>query len=272
MLFGFSSAVIGTISELYKINIDKGKDLHFFICEAHNKSRFDMSICLVSIDFVFCRPICFPFVSDLLIITLAFGSFSNLLVIFDSILLVLFMELNIEINDDTITQFSDHAEEELKKLLSEYAEKIISESARIEADQRKQDEEPDIGRPVVREATDFINRYKHKSKTKWWVFLSRLISPVSGVFSGALFKLDDFDDNMSEDTWTLYNHLFVTRNDKVLLAKFVNKAYDALKDNAHFKSLSMDEQGELCVFTAKMEIKKLKAEAEKIKEIEKEYS
>lgn len=102
------------------------------------------------------------------------------------------MAFNIEIKDNTISQFSDHAKDELNELLSRYAEKIISESARIEAEQRDQNQTPDIGRGAVREASSILNRYKQKPKTKWWVFVSRFVSPISGVFSGALFKPDDF--------------------------------------------------------------------------------
>lgn len=73
----------------------------------------------------------------------------------------------------------------------------------------------------------------------------------------ACFDIDGHMDGFSEDTWTLYNNLFVTRNKKEMLAKLTNKCYDELMKSEHFRNLSMDEQGRVCVLHAKNRMKKL---------------
>ncbi len=74
------------------------------------------------------------------------------------------------------------------------------------------------------------------------------------------FDIDGHMDDLDQPTWDVYNPLFATRNEKERLAKLTNKWYDTLKESKHFQNLGMDQQGELCVYAAKLEIQKYKDE------------
>lgn len=50
LLFGFSNTIIGTMKTTFSGNNALGNDIHIYVCEAHNKSRFDLIGRLIYVD------------------------------------------------------------------------------------------------------------------------------------------------------------------------------------------------------------------------------
>jgi len=112
------------------------------------------------------------------------------------------MPLNIEIQDDQISDLSSDAKIKLKKQINDYTVDLLKEARFIEKTLRADGAGKEItSNHIVRAVRKSKNYFK--KRIPWYVKFCKLLSPICSIFVGALFT----PDSWSNEQWKAY--LFV---------------------------------------------------------------
>lgn len=94
------------------------------------------------------------------------------------------MPLRIEIPDANIEYLTDGAKQEVQGSTLKYANGIIKEAGRIEAQTRIGDDNPEITRTIIKHAVDYQNSPYHRPKTSKIANTLQLVSALTMFISG----------------------------------------------------------------------------------------
>lgn len=104
------------------------------------------------------------------------------------------MVINLEIHDDRIANMSLGAKETMQEKLKEYVDNVIKEANLIEEGNRETGARGEITSSIILQSTQKNNRII-KKKIPIYVFISRIVSPLSILLTGFLFDQNGYKDN-----------------------------------------------------------------------------
>jgi len=104
------------------------------------------------------------------------------------------MPIQIDVSDDNIKHFNDPAKQELRKVSAEYAQEVIREASRLEANIRTTQGNPEITSSHVKDASTVISRRYITPRKRWWFYIVKVLAIIGTLVTGFAF------DKLSE-TW-----------------------------------------------------------------------
>jgi hypothetical protein len=104
------------------------------------------------------------------------------------------MKIEIDISDSKLENLSDSANEQLVAISKKHIEDVLDEASRLEASRNNTGNEPEITAAIINDAVEFTRKYRFsKPKTEKKVFF-QAIAFIATIFTGGLFKPDEFTD------------------------------------------------------------------------------
>ncbi|MEW5870756.1 MAG: hypothetical protein AB1894_15895 [Chloroflexota bacterium] len=104
------------------------------------------------------------------------------------------MPIQIDVSDDDIKYFNDRAKQELKNVSTDYAQEVIREANRLEANIKTTQGNPEITSSHVKDASTVISRRFINPRKHWWFYAIKTLAIIGALITGFAF------DKLSE-TW-----------------------------------------------------------------------
>lgn len=95
--------------------------------------------------------------------------------------------MEIEINDNNLSGFNKNAQNELKKVATEYIDDVIEESNRIESSRNTTGKNPEITSSMINDANILIRRGLSQPKKKIGIRILKVAGVLLSVVSGLLY-------------------------------------------------------------------------------------
>jgi hypothetical protein len=106
------------------------------------------------------------------------------------------MDVKITIPENLSIGLSVAANEEISNELNKYTDEILLEAQRIESGQNTSKMAPDINRLMIQQAILYLRRMPRKTGNNIFKIISSILSPISGVAVGILYRPQDFTDTI----------------------------------------------------------------------------
>ena len=103
------------------------------------------------------------------------------------------MKLEIDIPDEKTESLSTTAEQRLKKVVEDHSGTVLDEASRIEST-RNSGNEPEITATIIDDAVEYSKKFPTRKKNTSKKIWAMIISFISTVFTGGLFKTEKFDE------------------------------------------------------------------------------
>jgi len=104
------------------------------------------------------------------------------------------MKIEIEILDSKLENLSDSAQKQLKDISRKHVEDVLDEASRLEASRNNTDNDPEITAAIINDAVEYTKKYRFSKRKSFREILIQVIAFISTVFTGGLFKPDEFTD------------------------------------------------------------------------------
>lgn len=103
------------------------------------------------------------------------------------------MNLNFDVNDDQISDFTEQAKTELLSVIEKKAVEIIDEANRLE-EARRTSNAKEITATTIQDAYSFTNRFSNNLKTPKHIKWIQALTTVSSIITGGLFDIEKMKD------------------------------------------------------------------------------
>lgn len=100
------------------------------------------------------------------------------------------MNLNINIEDNLLTDFTDSGKTELESVVKAKAMHVVEEAMRLEESRRTSDTK-EITASTIQDASTFITRYPNTVKTPSHVKWLQGASTISALIAGGMFDMEE---------------------------------------------------------------------------------